>query len=545
MTRQVPWIAWRMHRKSLLGIGIVGFLLSFFYGQAYRQAAGTTRESQAEFGAALSSVAKQFTFMIPVPVHPETLGGYEQYKWLSGLVVMLFIWAAAVGVAVTRGDEDRGLVGSWLAAGASRAQVLLARAAAFLLVLFAVALASTLGISAVAPLVQQDANVAGEIAKAIAMTAGVYACFAIAMVVVQLPAERQTGVAFGIGLPVLLFVVNGVADTIPAASWIGAATPFHWMNLTTSAAPGGTFDIAATAGLLAFDGLATALALAVFARRDVGAGLFRFGLRSAPARRAVSRNPMLRRPWSEGLWEQRVGLAVWAAGTLVLGATMLSVTKSVVDSLMADQRVAAMFQRAMGGPPYQSMLGLTWFGFALLLLAGYSVVQVSRWADQDREGRVEMMLSAPVSRVGVVVARAAEFMVASLVIVVAGYAGVLAALPGAGIQVDARQLLLGSALMWPFALAFGGIGVAVASRWPRVAVPLLAGFAVVEYFLGDLAPVFNLPGWLANLSIFHLYGNPIVSGAPWTPGLWMALVFVAGFAVALVLMQRRDVPGAG
>jgi putative exporter of polyketide antibiotics len=101
-----------------------------------------------------------------------------------------------------------------------------------------------------------------------------------------------------------------------------------------------------------------------------------------------------------------------------------------------------------------------------------------------------------------------------------------------------------SALLWPFALAFGGLGVAVASRWPRIAVPFLAAFAVVEYFLGDLAPLFRFPDWVANLSVFHLYGNPLVGGASWTPVLSMTMVFLLGFGAALLLMRRRDVSRA-
>jgi hypothetical protein len=66
----------------------------------------------------------------------------------------------------------------------------------------------------------------------------------------------------------------------------------------------------------------------------------------------------------------------------------------------------------------------------------------------------------------------------------------------------------------------------------------------VEYFLGDLAPLFKLPDWMANLSVFHLYGNPVVGGPPWTPAVSMLLVFLVGFGAALVLMRRRDVSSA-
>ena len=174
-------------------------------------------------------------------------------------------------------------------------------------------------------------------------------------------------------------------------------------------------------------------------------------------------------------------------------------------------------QRSVEVKRYAALLGLVWFGIALLLLAGYAVVQVSRWSAQDQEGRVEMLLSAPISRTRVVIERALEFAVASLLIVIGGYIGVASKVLSSGLNLDAGHVFTASALLWPFALAFGGLGVAVASRWPRIAVPFLAAFAVVEYILGDLAPLFKLPDWMANLSIFHLYGNPVVGDLSWTP----------------------------
>jgi ABC-2 type transport system permease protein len=537
----IRWMAWHLHRRGLIGFGVGGFLISFLYGAAFLSAAGTTPQSQAAFGRSVSLVAKQFAFVIPVPVRPETLGGYEQYKWLAAAIVLMMIWAGLSGVAVGRGDEERGLTDQWLAGGVSRTRLLLARSAAFGLVLLIACLASVLGISAIAPVVHQDPNLPGEILKAFSMFAGLFACYAIALLISQLPAERQTATALGIGALVLLLILNGIADTVPAGSWVGVFSPFHWMEQTASAAPGGNFDLVATLGLAIAAAALIGGTVAVFLRRDLGSGLIAWRGRSSAPVRSPSRNIMLRLPFSEGLWEQRVGLIAWVIGTMALGGLMVSVTKSVTDALVSDPAIAAVFQHASPGPLYVGILGLLWFGIALLLLAGYAVVQVSRWAAQDHEGRVEMLLSAPISRNRVVVERALEFASASLLIVVAGYVGVAAAAPGSGLNLDAGHLFRASALLWPFALAFGGLGVALVSRWPRLAVPLLAAFAVVEYFLGDLAPLFRLPDWVANLSIFHLYGSPLAGSVSWTPAASMALVFVLGFGAALVLMRRRDV----
>jgi ABC-2 type transport system permease protein len=540
----IGWMAWRLHQRGLVGFTVGGFLISLLYGGAFLQAAGSTAASQAAFGHSVSLVAKQFAFIVPVPVHPETLGGYEQYKWLAGAIVMMMIWAAIAGVGVGRGDEERGITEQWIAGGVSRTRLLLARSTAFGLVLLVACFASVLGISAVAPAVHQDPNLAGGVLKALSMAAGLFACYAIALLISQLPAERPTATALGVGAPVLLLIVNGIADTVDSASWIGVVSPFHWMERTSSAAPGGSFDLGATLGLAVAAAILLGVAIPIFGRRDIGSGLFNWGRRTATAVRLASRNPMLRRPFLEGLWEQRVGLAVWTVSTLLLGAVMVSVTKSVADALFTDPRLAAVFQQGTAGSLYASLLGLIWFGFALLLLASYAVVQVSRWAAQDQEGRVEMLLSTPVSRSRVIVERALEFAIASLLIVVGGYLGVAASLPSSGLKLDGGNLLTATFLLWPFALAFGGLGVAVASRWPRIAVPFLATFAAIEYFLGDLAPLFKLPDWMANLSVFHLYGNPITGATPWTPAVSMLLVFLLGFGAALILMQRRDVSSA-
>jgi putative exporter of polyketide antibiotics len=380
----IRWMAWRLHRRGLIWLGVGGFLISFLYGAAYIQAAGNTAESQAAFGRAVLLVAKQFAFIIPVPVHPETLGGYEQYKWLAGAIIFFMIWAGLAGVGIGRGDEDRGLTEQWIAAGVSRTRLLLGRSAAFGLVLLVVCFASVLGISAVAPTVHQDPNVAGEIGKGLSMAAGLFACYAIALFISQLPAERQTATALGVGALVLLLVVNGIADTIDSASWIGVVSPFHWMERTSSAAPGGTFDLGATLGLAVVAAALIGAVIPIFQRRDIGSGLFTWGRRASAVVRVASRNVMLRMPFTEGLWEQRVGLSVWVVSTLLLGSLMLSVTKSVGDALFSDPRLAQLFQNAAPGPRYTALLGLIWFGIALLLLAGYAVVQVSRWSAQDQ-----------------------------------------------------------------------------------------------------------------------------------------------------------------
>jgi ABC-2 type transport system permease protein len=238
-----------------------------------------------------------------------------------------------------------------------------------------------------------------------------------------------------------------------------------------------------------------------------------------------------------------MALLTWAVATAALAALLVSLTRSVTDAIAQLPSMQAYLRAAGTGPPYESFLGFMWFGVALLLLAGYAVVQTSQWASQDQEGRLELILSTPVSRSRVVAERALEFILGSLVIVLAGLGAVAARAPAAGINIDGGHLLTAHALLVPFAFAFGGLGVALSSSLPRLAVPLLAAFSAVEYFLYQLAPIFKLPEWVANLSVFHLYGNPLVGSSNWTAAGEMAAVGLFGFGMGLILMRRREVGG--
>ena len=72
----IGWMAWRLHRRGLIGFSVGGFLISLFYGSAFLQAAGSTAASQAAFGRSVSLVAKQFAFIVclGVLVHAQRGG---------------------------------------------------------------------------------------------------------------------------------------------------------------------------------------------------------------------------------------------------------------------------------------------------------------------------------------------------------------------------------------------------------------------------------------------------------------------------------------
>jgi hypothetical protein len=98
-----------------------------------------------------------------------------------------------------------------------------------------------------------------------------------------------------------------------------------------------------------------------------------------------------------------------------------------------------------------------------------------------------------------------------------------------------------AALLLPFVLALGTLGALLAAFIPRAAVGVLSAYALAGYLLQQFGLLLKWPTAIMDLSVFQLYGAPLVTGVYLT-GLWAMLAITGvGFSAALLLMQRRDI----
>jgi len=187
------------------------------------------------------------------------------------------------------------------------------------------------------------------------------------------------------------------------------------------------------------------------------------------------------------------------------------------------------------------VIGSVDYSITLALIAVYAVTVVARWAADDQEGRLELVLSQPVPRWRVIVERVAALAAGCLLIILAVSVTIAFVAPSQHVTLSAEDLFRAGAPLLPFGLLFGTLGATIAARFPRLAVGVLGGYVVAAYLVLQLAPFLGWPDWLLNLSVFNLYGNPIVSGIDRNGLLGVSAVAVAGFGAALLLMQRREV----
>jgi ABC-2 type transport system permease protein len=534
-------LVWRLQRRGLIGMTAFGVLYGLIQASAYNSIAGTTAASRATFGRQMETFGAQFSIMLPLPLHVETLPGYLQWRVFGALPLLFGIWAVMSAVGATRGDEERGMVELWLAAGASRARYLAVRYLVFAFVATVSVVLTTLSIDLGAARSGQALDPAALVGLALALLGMVLAVYALAALAAQTVASRSAAAGVAGTIVLVLFFINGFSRTNDSLLALAHLSPFYYYDRTNPLAPGGSFDAAGTVAVFAASVVITALTAWLMLRRDIGSPLFSRRPREAPETFRPSANRLLRLPVLSRLYEQRVSLVSWALASALLGFYMASVSRSLVDVARQGGGFKAYLTLVGHGNPYVALASFFWFGIFQTLLAVYAITIVARWSADDNEGRLEMELSAPVARWRVVLERALALALAAFLVIGISSAGFYLGAVATNISVPVRDLLVASVLLVPFVLAFAAIGALFASRVPRATVAVLTTVAFFSYLITELGPLLKMPEWLLKLSLFSLYGSPMTSGVYWT-GLWItALVVVAGFGSAALLIQRRDV----
>ena len=533
-------LALRLGRWGIAGFGAVAFLVTLVQAAGFYKIAGRTEAERQAFGRSISVLASQFTVIIAPPIRPDTVGGYVQWRAFGFLAILFAIWGLASASGAARGDEERGLVEAILAGGLSRPRMITARFAAFATGALVAALAASAGMLVGVASGGETISTVAALQAALVLAALGVCCYSLTLLFAQFTSARNSTAIAGVIL-LALFLVNSLSRTFDAlVSWRWLS-PFHYYEQSSPLTPGGTLDVRAPLVLLGIAAAAAALAAFAFRYRDVGSPLISLPTPSRRPSYQMSRSPVWRIPVLRDLYERRVSLLVWTVGLSALGALFVVLTKSIVKPLLAIPELAPYFALFVNGNIYASFFGYIWFGFAQLLMAGFAITQVARWSAEDSDGRLELILSNPVSRARVVIERLIVLTFGALII--AAVSGVAVGIEAhyQSIQLNSRRLAEASLLLVPFTLVFGTVGALLASRIPRATVGILGAFAFASYLTVELGPIFKLPVWAQDVSAFKLYGQPLTAGTDQTGLVIMLVIVIAGLMASALVMERRDI----
>ncbi len=465
----------------------------------------------------------------------DTLGGYLTYHNVTLFALGLCVYAAVQGSHAIRGAEDGGSPALILAAGRSRRQLLAARVGGFALCLALICLGWGVGLT-LAMAVGGDPNIGGSFVTALVCGLAAMPAYALGVLVTQLTPSPRAGTGLAALAVTGLYLLTNVWQEIGAVGVVRFVSPFHYLNQSRALVPGHGLDVIAALALVGLSLLLLALAAGAFTRRDYAAGLWT--VPPKVSRRAPVQRRALNSMWTATLLRQRVGLLAWAlsaATALALMAWLEPAVADMWDEFQYTQRILTVGAGQTVADVYLSYAGQ----FVVPIVTSYVIVQASGWVTDLRQGRTELLLSAPLTWPQLVGQRLLATLVGAAVITAAGLGGLSVAAATVGASLDPVGLLRLAADTLLLAASLAAVAALVVA-WLRsgASVATLTLFVGASYLLGYLVPLFDWPDWLNRASIFGAYGNPYLEVPPAAGLIVLASMAMAGTGLAMAIARR-------
>lgn len=492
-----------------------------------------TPAGRLEVDKLIGSIPASMVNLFGKPVSLGTLGGYMTFKYGAIFALGTALWSILALSSTLAGEARRGSLDFVAAAPFGKRRIALEKLAAHLTMLglaMAILAVMTTGSSTLFG----DAALGDQIpllsSVGFALWCGFLAVFFGGLAFALAPLLGRAGSA---GVASLVMLVLWIANGLDVGG-IVVLSPFRW-----------TADHIALVGRydwlpLGLVGIVAVILLAIgvelFVRRDLGvtAGLSLPGLPAAVLG--------VRGPISRAFGEQLPRALSWGIGLGLMGALIASLVGPMASQLGKDPNLSQTFAAIFPGFDLASAGGwLQLYAELLFIAAGFAAATfVSKWASDETEGRLEMVLTTPTARARWVIAGGVAALLAIVVMTVLFAAGI--GLGAASGGVAAGDPMAGSAALGLYAAAIAGVGIAVGGLWRTSLAAEIAALLVVATYLIDLiAPPLKLPDWVHQLALTAHIGQPMVGA--WDPiGIVACLVIaVGGVLLGAWGMARRDV----
>lgn len=528
----------RDSRRSAMIVGLAMALILVVTGAAIAAEFDTAAKRLA-IAAQMASLPVIFQGMLGEMIGIERLGGFLSWRSINFLPIILGIWAIVAMSGLLAGELARGSLDLLATTPRGRARLALEKLGGFLLALaLAVALFAAGAYASLAAFGTLPNDPVG-IDAVLAHAAWLYVAALVpgAVAFAAAPFVGRGGALGAGGLALFAsFIVSGYASIVSA---LEPLKPLSYFAITGGHRPiAGAWDWASIGTVAAITTVLLAIAVVAFARRDM----------LVPAG-GSNRFPSLRifvgGPFSRALGERLPASALWGAGIGLFGLIIAVSADEFVATLTSIPQIVAMIQTFFPGADILSANGfmqLAFFSEAILFVAISTAVLVAGWASDESERRLELLLSAPITRAGWAV-RSSLAVMAGIAVIIGML--VVAVVIGASTQAaesDLGELAVGVSVLGLYAAAIAGIGLAVGGLVrPSLAAPVSLTFAI-GFFLWDvIGSIVRLPDEVLDLALQRHLGKPILGELDW-PGMALcALIAGGGVVLCAIGMRRRDI----
>jgi ABC-2 type transport system permease protein len=495
-----------------------------------------------EARAAVVALGPSFAWFAE-PIKIDTAGGYATWKYGLTLLVVA-IWPILAESAMLRGEEDKGSMDVLLSLPRNRTRVAMEKVAAIWTALLAMGVLIGFLTFAGGAKVSSDVSLGAALLFGLnlALIAGVLG--AIALLVSQFTQERRTAAGLTAGLLLVFVVLDMVHRVVPNTLWLSQLSPVYYFNLSKPLIAGYSANVGAMLVLLVSSVILSSVAVRLFSRRDIGGVVMQIRSRSARPRRAVALGAWsLRSVYARSLAMAAAPTAWWTLAIAGFAGWMVIVdeqTAAKLRTILEGSAVMRDFLNLGGGAAATTNATIlsALFIFMPVLLMAFAVTQANRWSADEDDGRLEVLLSTPQSRLQVLLGRFAALSTATVVIAVVTLVVTVVVASATGLALDGGNVAAATLSMIPLGLLVAAIGYLLAG-WLRAAVEtgLLSFLLVIWFFISFIGPGLHWPDAALRLSAFYYYGTPLLHGLP----TFDTLVVIAAGAVALALASFRFV----
>ncbi|WP_406633687.1 polyketide antibiotic transporter [Pseudarthrobacter quantipunctorum] len=514
----------------ILGITLLSFATSAAVATQFGDEAGQAAILR------LAAANPAFLFLRGLPDGTGT-GAVVFFQGFAFTAVLAGLMSTFLVVRHTRTDEELGraeLLGAVpIPRAASLAATLLLGTAANLV----------LAVSAAGAFMGAGLPGTGSAAAGAAVgSVGIFFVALAAVTAQALPSGRSANGAAA-GLVGGAYLVRGIGDALgtPAAdllhvtsAWPSLLSPIGWGQRTR---PFSSPDPAWLLVPLAAAAVLGVVAVTVRRRRDVGASLL--PERVGKERAGVGGTSFVGLAWRL----QRSTVAGWCIAAAALGAVAGALGPAVTETVSSLGPVKAMIERLVPG----GQAGLidvfvtALLGVAGVFAAAAGIQAVLRMRAEEAEGRAELLLSAPKSRLRWLGANLAVAAFSAAAVSTTAGAAAAVGLAASGTSDGPAWSLVPAALAHvPAALVFLAAAAVAFAVAPRLSI--LAGWGILAagIILGEFGELFGLPVWLQDASPFRHSSAMPVESFDQAGAAGLLLVAGAGAALAAYALRRRD-----
>lgn len=520
----------------VLGLVVAGILLATAASVA---AEFDTVAERLAFAAQMSALPAVFQGMLGGTISIERLGGFLSWRTINFLPVIIGIWTIVALSGLLAGELARGSLEFLATTPRGRARLAVEKLGGYLVALGLTAVLFVAGafaaISAFGTLPDDPVGIDAVVAHAVWLYVVALVPGALAFAVAPFVGRGGALAVGGVGL-FASFIVSAYSSSISAFETL---EPLSYFALTAGHRPiAGAWDwpSVALAGGIALGLLAAGVV--AFVRRDL--------LVPTGGRVRLPTIPLfLAGPFTRSLGERFPASLVWGAAIGLFGLIISFSVDEFVEVLSGIPQIVQLIQQFFPDADILSAAGflqLAFFSEAILILSIAAAVLVAGWASDEGEGRLELLLSVPITRAGWAVRSGLAVLVGVAIITALLVVGVVLGTSTQAAAGDVGSVAAGVSVLGLYGMALAGIGLAAGGLVrPNLAAPVTL-VAALGFFLWDLiGSIAGLPEELLDLALNRHLGQPILGQYDW-PGMAVCVLLAfGGIALCALGMRRRDI----